>query len=119
MCNVKYIENNFKKITREEMQMIHKGIMKLIHKIEQYEASGIMFENICNDDSVKYDILGNGFYILKVQTQKLPIRLLYRFIRKSKQEARIEIHKSYLKKHTDPQRYIGIFERYVSSQLQR
>jgi len=115
MCDVKYIEKNFKKTSREEKEVIKKGMQKLIHKIHLYETNGISFEQIFNDDSVKYDILPKSFFIVKVQTQRIPTRVLYRFIRINSDNAYIEVHKSYLKKHTDPQKYIGIFENYVAN----
>lgn len=114
MCEVKYIEKNLKKTSRDERKAIQKGIDKLLHKIDQYEASGVAFECIY-DDSMKYDVLSNGFFVVKLQSQRLPIRLLYRYVRKSDTSFCIEIHKSYLKKHTDQQKYINIFEKYAAS----
>ena len=115
MCNVVFIEKNFKKTSKEERSAVQKAIDKLLRKIADYQESGVIFEKICNDDSIKYDTFGNGFFTLKSQTQQLPIRILYRFIRTNTDETYIEIHQCYLKKHSDQKRYIHQFTSYVEA----
>lgn len=110
--NVIYMDKNFKKVNADEMRAIKKGVDKLRDKIAQYEHDGIPFEQIYNDDSVKYDVLGNNYYTYKAQTQRFPLRILYKYIREGK-DGILQIHMSYLKKYND-KRYIDTFSQYAS-----
>lgn len=109
-CGIAYSGKHMK-ITTDEKHMLDKGLKRLIQKITAYDAMGIDFEHICNDDSVKYDVLGKGFYTLKVNNQRLPLRVLYRFVRQPK-GVTIEVHKVYLKKYNN-KKYIQDFSSYV------
>lgn len=111
MSNIMYMEKNLKKASKDERRAIEKGVKKLIQKIDQYAKDGIPFEKICNDDSVKYDILANNYFTLKAQSQQMPLRILYRFCRKD-EDYTIEIHQSYQKKYAD-KRYMAAFEQYA------
>lgn len=51
----------------------------LYERIQSYEAQNISFENIYNDDKVKYDKHGQ-FYTYKAKKQNLQIRILYAYI---------------------------------------
>lgn len=108
-----YISKNFKKTKIKEMRAIKKGVDRLVAKIEQYQKTGTSFEHIYNDDTVKYSILQNNFFIFKHQHQQLPLRLLYRFKHTDNNEDRLEVHLSYVKKYDD-NRYFQIFRSYAA-----
>lgn len=108
-----YINKNFKKAKAEEMRAIKQSVGRLADKIEQYKKSGISFDRIFNDSSVKYSILENDFCVFKHQNQQIPLRLLYRFIHKDSSDDRLEIHLSYIKKCNDS-RYFQIFRSYAA-----
>ena len=110
--NVIFMSKIFKKVSTDERKAVEKSVKKLLDKIEQYEHEGIPFEHIYNDDSVKYDAFANGYYTYKAQSQKFPLRILYRFVREGTGSV-IQVHMSYLKKYND-NRYISEFERYVA-----
>lgn len=110
--NVIFMSKNFKKVSPDERKAVEKGVSKLRDKVLQYENSGIPFEKICNDDSVKYDTFQNGYYTYKAQSQRFPLRILYRFV-SGDGDSTIQVHMSYLKKYND-NRYISEFERYVA-----
>jgi hypothetical protein len=88
-----------KDITSEELKLVNKAMEKLRHYIDELENSGTPFEQICNNDKVKYDILGNGFFVFKyVGPSRTQLRILYRFTRQSPKQYELEIHKVYSKK---------------------
>ena len=51
----------------------------LYERIRSYEAQNISFENIYNDDKLKYDKHGR-FYTYKAHKQNMQIRMLYTYI---------------------------------------
>ena len=110
MASIVYVDKSIKKSSNNQMIMMDKGLQKLLRRIRQYESDGISFERIVNDDTVKYDILGNGFYTYKIQTTQMPLRILYRFVR-TKSDFVIEVHQVY-QKHKGKE-YIKNFENYA------
>ena len=81
--------------------------------IEIEESYGVPFEKIFNNEALKYDVLGAGFYTYKAHGKdKAQIRILYRFIRKTGREFELEMHMVSIKRRTDND-YIKKFERYV------
>lgn len=114
MSKITFIEKNMKKVSKDERRAIEKGMKKLMEKILQYEMAGTRFEKIFNDSSVKYDVLGHDFYTFKAQTQKMPLRILYKFCRENNQDFSLEVHLSYQKKYDD-KRYIGMFSEYAET----
>lgn len=112
MYKVIYIEPNLKKVTSEKRRFLEKAVNKLVSKILLYAKCGIKFENIFNDDSIKYDILPNNFYTYKFQTTQFPLRLLYKVIRTEENNLIIEIHKAKFKQNNNKQ-YIREFTDYA------
>lgn len=110
--NVIFMSKNFKKVSSDERKAVEKSVKKLMDKINQYEHDGVPFEIICNDDSVKYDAFANGYYTYKAQSQRFPLRILYRFVR-ADGDSTIQVHMSFCKKYND-NRYISEFERYAA-----
>lgn len=111
MERIVYVDRCTKKSSNNLRTLMNKGLDKLIRRINEYEANGISFECICNDDTVKYDILGNGFFTYKIQTTQLPLRILYRFVR-TEDGYTIEVHQIY-KKGKDNKKYIKDFSQYA------
>ena len=72
--NVTYIDKNFMKANSDEKKAVDSSVNKLVSRIEAYEREGTPFERICNDDKVKYDVLGNGYYTFKNQSQRIQLR---------------------------------------------
>ena len=114
MGTIIFVDRNFKKTPNNQRRAVEKGIEKLRTMIEQYEEQGMPFERICNNDTLKYDVLGGNFFTYKIQSQQLPLRVLYRFKRKDS-DFEIEVHLAYIKKYKD-KRYIQEFEDYVTGQ---
>lgn len=110
--NVIFMSKNFKKVSSDEWKAVEKSVVKLKDKILQYEKSGTPFERIFNDDSVKYDAFGKGYYTYKAQTQRFPLRILYRFVR-TDGDSTIQIHMAFCKKYND-NRYIDEFGKYAA-----
>ena len=115
MGNIVYIGKVIKKASSNEKRAIEKGMKKLCEKIEQNERQGIRFEKIFNDDTIKYDVLGNSFFTFKSTNQEMPLRILYRFNR-TVDGFDLEVHKVYQKKYND-KRYMSEFAEYVKSAL--
>ena len=102
-----------KKYSPNERKEILKAFEKLKQMIEVKEQYGVSFEQIFDSDSIKYDILGKGFYTFKAHGKdNAQIRILYRFIRKAKRQFELEMHMVLIKRRTDKQ-YIKKFEKYV------
>lgn len=106
-----------KDITKEDLKLVDKAMTKLRHYIDEIENSGTPFELICNNDKIKYDILGNGFFVFKYTgPSRTQLRILYRFIRQEGNKYNLEIHKVYSKKHTVngfQNQYLKDFEIYL------
>lgn len=102
-----------KKYSPNEKKEIFKAFEKLKQMIQVEEQYGVPFEKIFNNETLKYDVLGKGFYTFKAHGKdNSQIRILYRFIRKSKQEFELEMHIPYIKRTTSKD-YIRKFEKYV------
>lgn len=111
MYKVIYIESNLKKVPFDKRRFLEKAVNKLVSKISLYARNGIEFENIFNDDSVKYDILPNDFYTYKFQTTQFPLRLLYK-VKRTNKDFIIEIHKAQFKQNNN-KGYIREFTDYA------
>lgn len=102
-----------KKYSPNERKEILKAFEKLKQMIEVKEQYGVSFEQIFNNEIIKYDILGKGFYTFKAHGKdNAQIRILYRFIRKAERQFELEMHLVSIKRRTDKQ-YIKNFEKYV------
>ena len=102
-----------KKYSQSERREINKAFEKLKSMIEIKEQYGVPFEKIFNDETLKYDVLGNGFYTFKAHGRdNAQIRILYRFIRKSEWQFELEMHMVSIKRRTNKE-YIKKFEKYV------
>lgn len=103
-----------KKFSPSEMNEINKAFNKLKYLIAEKERYGTAFEYIYNDDSIKYDIFGKGFYSFKARGKdKAQIRILYRFERTNNKNYILEIHMVVIKRRDD-KTYIKIFKDYVN-----
>ena len=104
-----------KKYSPSERREIDKAFEKLKQMIAVKEQSGIPFEKIFNNETLKYDVLGNGFYTFKAHGRdRAQIRILYKFVRMSEQKYEIEMHMISIKRRTDKE-YMKEFQRYVAS----
>lgn len=102
-----------KKYSPNEKKEIFKAFEKLRQMIEVKENYGVPFEKVFNNETLKYDVLGNGFYTFKAHGRdNAQIRILYRFIRRSERQFELEMHMVSIKRRTDKD-YIKKFERYV------
>lgn len=107
------IEKILKKYSPSEKREVIKAFGKLKSLIDTEESYGIMFENIYNNDTIKYDILGSGFYTFKAQGKdRSQIRLLYHFTRLENGEYTLQLHKVYFKRRTGKE-YLNEFALYV------
>lgn len=103
------------KTDRRTMQLLEKAMKKLNSQIAQIEQGGTPFEKIFNNDSIKYDVLGKGFFTYKYRgADSSQLRVLYKFIRKNKNLYDIEVHKVVVKRRSGKE-YIKEFEDYVDS----
>lgn len=113
-------ENNYeciKKYSPNEKKEIVKAFEKLRQMIEVEENYGVPFEKIFNNETLKYDILGSGFYTYKAHGKdKAQIRILYRFVRMPERRFELEMHMVSIKRRSDKD-YIKKFERYVESYM--
>lgn len=104
----------FKKFSLDEKKEINKAFDKLRYLITEKEHYGTEFEHIYNNDSIKYDIFGKGFYSFKARGRdKAQIRILYRFERINKEDYKLEIHMAIIKRRND-KTYIKDFQDYVN-----
>lgn len=95
----------------------NKIVQRLTEYIRQFEKSGVPFEKIFNNDKIKYDYYGKGFYCFKMHLDnRRTYRLLYRFLRNT-EDYKIEPHLLVLKRDTNKCRkdYINYFEGYVKN----
>lgn len=70
----------YKKADKCIQNSINKSLKMLKVRIESYAQNNISFNQIFNDDTVKYDVYNNGqsqLYALKGRDNKLQLRLLY------------------------------------------
>lgn len=106
-----------KKFSPDERKEINKAFDKLKYLIAENERYGIRFEYIYNDDSIKYDILGKGFYSFKARGKdRTQIRILYKFERTSKESYKLEMHMVVIKRRND-KAYIKDFQDYVNNYI--
>lgn len=104
-----------KKFSPNERKEINKAFDKLKYLVAEKEHYGTAFEYIYNDDSIKYDIFGKGFYSFKARGKdKAQIRILYRFERTSKKNYELELHMVVIKRRDD-KTYIKTFKEYVNN----
>lgn len=114
MAKVNFDGNEcIKKYSPSERKEIKKALKKLKNMIVTEEQYGVPFEKIFNNESLKYDVLGKGFYTFKAHGRdKTQIRILYKFIRKTIQDFELEIHMVFIKRRND-NIYMKEFQRYV------
>ena len=103
-----------KKYDIKEQELINRAMKKLERQINTLESTGTPFEKIFNNDAIKYDILGKGFYTYKfVAENSSQLRILYRFVRE-KNGFILECHKVEIKRRSG-KGYIKDFEEYVKN----
>lgn len=106
-----------KKFSPSERKEIMKAFTKLEKMVITLENFGTPFENVYNNDALKYDILGDGFFTYKAQGKdNSQIRILYRFIRKSDNSYVIQMHKVYIKRRNTKE-YMIEFNDYVKKYI--
>ncbi len=115
MTSGNFIKNEcMKKCSPSEKREITKAFQKLKEMILIEEQYGIPFEKIFNNETLKYDVFGHGFYTFKAHGKdKAQIRILYKFIRLSKQKFELELHMVSIKRRNDKD-YMKEFHRYVN-----
>ncbi|MBR4026478.1 MAG: hypothetical protein IKJ01_02820 [Lachnospiraceae bacterium] len=102
-----------KKFSPSEKREIFKAFDKLKDMITLEEQYGRPFEKVFNNEALKYDILGNGFYTFKAHGRDhCQIRILYKFNRMLSQDFEVEIHMVSIKRRDDKS-YMRDFQRYV------
>ena len=106
---------DMKKHDPKEQELILRAMNKLENQINVIESGGTKFEKIINNDAIKYDILGKGFYTYKfVAENSSQLRLLYRFVRRDDESFVLECHKVEIKRRSGKD-YIKKFEEYVKN----
>ena len=104
-----------KKLDNKEKELVDRALNKLDKQIIIIESTGIPFEKIFNNDSIKYDVLGKSFYTYKfIAENSSQIRILYKFVRKDQNDYDIECHKVEVKRRSGKE-YIKKFEEYVKA----
>lgn len=107
------IEKVLKKYSPSEKREVIKAFDKLKNLIDTEESYGTMFEQIFNNETIKYDILGSGFYTFKAQGRdRSQMRLLYHFSRLANGEYDLQLHKAYIKRRSGKE-YMSEFASYV------
>jgi hypothetical protein len=76
--NIYVYKKGFFKEPNEVKKAIIEGVKCLYSRICAYENQNIYFNNIYNDDSVKYDKHGD-FYTFKTQKLNMQLRILYSY----------------------------------------
>lgn len=103
-----------KKFDIKELELINRAMIKLEKQITVLENSGTAFEKIFNNDAIKYDVLGNGFYTFKfIAENSSQLRILYRFVRQDN-SFDLECHRVEVKRRSGKE-YIRKFEDYVKN----
>lgn len=103
-----------KKFDVKERELINRAMLKLEKQITVIENGGTAFEKIFNNDAIKYDVLGYGFYTFKfVAENSSQLRILYRFVRENDSFV-LECHKVEIKRRSGKE-YIRKFEDYVKT----
>ena len=74
-----YAGREYNRASKDLQKALISASTSLYERIQSYEAQNISFENIYNDDKVKYDKHGQ-FYTYKSKKQNLQIRMLYAYI---------------------------------------
>ena len=74
------------------------------------QAEGVDFQNIVNDDSIKYDEYAHSFFAIKLHTSNVSLRVLYKVVNNNRRII-IQIHLVYVKKN-EGAAYIKLFENY-------
>lgn len=98
-CDKIYIR--VKKFDNKEQELINRALKKLERQITTFESTGTPFEKIFNNDAIKYDVLGKGFYTYKfVAENSSQLRILYRFVR-TENGFDIECHKVEVKEEVE------------------
>ena len=106
---------DMKKHDPKEQELIIRAMNKLENQINVIESGGTRFEKIFNNDAIKYDILGKGFYTYKfVAENSSQLRLLYRFVRKENGDFVLECHRVEIKRRSGKD-YTKKFEEYVKN----
>lgn len=106
-----------KKYSPNEICEIIKVFDKLKNMIETEEYYGTRFENIYNNDSIKYDVFKGGFYTFKAQGKdRSQIRILYRFIRNEDGKYDVHMHRVYIKRRNTKE-YMNEFSTYVDNYI--
>lgn len=97
----------FFKEAKEVQKAIIDSIPSLYIRIKEYENQNIPFEQIFNDDKVKYDQQGQ-FYTYKCQKATLQLRILYSYL--SDEDGAIILIENYVNKKKNNKEYIKQFE---------
>ena len=74
-----YAGKEYFRATKDLQKALVCASSSLYERIRAYESKNISFENIYNDDKVKYDKHGQ-FYTYKAHKQIMQIRLLYAYL---------------------------------------
>ena len=109
------LEKVLKNYTPNEKRCILKAFDKLKKMIATEESYGTRFENIYNNDAIKYDVYKGDFYAFKSKgCDNTQIRILYRFIRYDDLNYDIQMHKVYIKRRNTKE-YLNVFTDYVEN----
>ena len=114
MYEIKIKNEQYRKASPSLKKNIDKALIKLSYLIQEQENYGVSFEKIFNNDAIKYDVLGYGFYTFKfVAENSSQLRILYRFVRENDSFI-LECHKVEIKRRSGKE-YIRKFEDYVKT----
>ena len=97
----------YNKETKDTRNSILAALYALYDRIYDYEKHGTSFEQIFNDDKVKYDQQGS-FYVYKSARNNLQLRILYSYFFE-KEEAILLLMDYHIKKKNNKD-YIREFE---------
>ncbi len=74
-----YAGKSYLRASKDLQKALVGASTSLYERIQSYENQNIPFDNIYNDDKVKYDKHGR-FYTYKAHKQNMQIRMLYAYI---------------------------------------
>lgn len=102
-----YKYKDFIKETCEVQKAITRAVCNLYERIKIYEEQNISFENIVNDDHIKYDQYGK-FYAYKFKSLNFQLRILYSYIVIN--ETPVVIVRDFYVKKKNNKKYINEFQ---------
>lgn len=107
----------YRKLNPDIHKAVDMCISKLEHRYKYYQSQNVSITNLFGDGNIIHDIIDDGFYVYKAQSNKIQVRLLYKVDNNNK----IDVAYFYVKNGNDivnikgnkQKRYISLFKNFV------